>query len=78
MINQILIGFFDKFKSSKPKQFAVLVLVLTALNLLLASGEFITLLGTPKWLNTVVLVVSLLYTAVKGVDTKSLMNKDGK
>lgn len=78
MINDILIRFFDKFKSSNPQQFSVLVIFLTGLNLLLASGEFTDLLGAPKWLNTVVLVVSLLYTAVKGVDTKSLMNKDGK
>jgi uncharacterized membrane protein len=77
MINDILIRFFDKFKSSNPQQFTLLVIALTAFNLLLANGEFVALLGAPKWLNTAVMFVSLLYTAVKGVDTKSLM-KDGK
>lgn len=78
MINQILIGFFDKFKSSNPAQFALLVTVLTGLNILLMNDEFVASFGAPKWVTTAAQVVLLLYTAVKGVDTKSLLNKDGK
>lgn len=78
MINQILINFFDKFKSGNPAQFALLVTVLTALNILLTNDEFVSNLGAPKWATTGAQIVLLLYTAVKGVDTKSLMNKGGK
>ncbi len=78
MINQILLSFFDKFKSSNLKGFAVLVIVLTTLNILFTNAEFIAILGAPKWATSAAQIILLLYTAIKGVDTKSLMNKDGK
>ena len=69
MINQFLATFFAKFKTNNPKEFAIFVILITGFYVLLSSGEFTAILGTPTWVASVLSVVTVIYAALKGVHT---------
>lgn len=71
-LNQLLAGFFEKFKTQSPSIYFAISLAITGAFALSQSDVFTSLFPDAPWLSQTVEVVAFLYAVISGTHTSHI------